>query len=216
MQAIRDCAGNTNSNANKASDFKLTYFNCRGRGELARLIFAKSGTPYEDDRVEFSDWPEKKGSTPMGMLPVLTHKDQVLTQSLVINRFIARKCKLVGKGEMDEFLSDQFVSTLWLDVISKLAEIFHEKDEEKKEEMIAARRASIVEALFKLSHFVKGEFVLGKTMSYADLALLDLEPWVALTMPQIQTPEKLKEVIRKVEADPKIAGYLASRPAAAF
>ena len=43
------------------ADFKLTYFNVCGRAELTRLIFAKSGTAFEDDRIEFADWPAKKG-----------------------------------------------------------------------------------------------------------------------------------------------------------
>ena len=43
------------------SDFKFTYFDSAGRGELARLIFVKSGTPFEDDRIAFGDWPARKG-----------------------------------------------------------------------------------------------------------------------------------------------------------
>ncbi len=43
------------------ADFKLTYFNVCGRAELTRLIFAKSGTAFEDDRIEFADWPAIKG-----------------------------------------------------------------------------------------------------------------------------------------------------------
>lgn len=35
--------------------YKLTYFNGRGRAELARLIFAAAGVPFEDERI--SDWP---------------------------------------------------------------------------------------------------------------------------------------------------------------
>ena len=42
-------------------DIKLTYFNVCGRAELTRLIFAKSGTAFQDDRIEHADWPAKKG-----------------------------------------------------------------------------------------------------------------------------------------------------------
>jgi prostaglandin-H2 D-isomerase / glutathione transferase len=44
------------------STYKLTYFNLRGRGEVARLIFAAAGVEYEDKRLEFSEWPEVKAS----------------------------------------------------------------------------------------------------------------------------------------------------------
>ena len=33
------------------AEYKLTYFNARGRGEITRLMFLISGTPFEDDRV---------------------------------------------------------------------------------------------------------------------------------------------------------------------
>ncbi len=42
--------------------FKLTYFNLRGRAELARIIFAYAGVEYEDSRIEKEDWPGMKES----------------------------------------------------------------------------------------------------------------------------------------------------------
>lgn len=39
-------------------NFKLTYFNGRGRAEISRLIFAVAGAPYEDIRIK--DWPNGK------------------------------------------------------------------------------------------------------------------------------------------------------------
>ena len=41
---------------------KLIYFNGRGRGEPARLVLAQAGVEYEDERIEFSEWPDLKGS----------------------------------------------------------------------------------------------------------------------------------------------------------
>ena len=38
------------------SQYKLTYFNERGRGETIRLIFAAAEVPYEDIRIERADW----------------------------------------------------------------------------------------------------------------------------------------------------------------
>ena len=39
---------------------KLTYFNGRGRAEVARLILSIAGVEFEDVRVEFSDWEAVK------------------------------------------------------------------------------------------------------------------------------------------------------------
>ena len=41
---------------------KLTYFNGKGRTEPARLILAYAGVDYEDNRIEFEDWPKLKPS----------------------------------------------------------------------------------------------------------------------------------------------------------
>ena len=44
------------------SGIKLTYFNLKGRAELARLILAQAEVEYEDSRIEREEWPElKKG-----------------------------------------------------------------------------------------------------------------------------------------------------------
>jgi len=40
--------------------YKLTYFNGRGRAEVARLLFEASGTKYEDFRIEFDGWAKLK------------------------------------------------------------------------------------------------------------------------------------------------------------
>ena len=42
--------------------YKLTYFNVRGRGELIRLVFAYADQEYEDFRFEMAQWPEFKPS----------------------------------------------------------------------------------------------------------------------------------------------------------
>ena len=41
-------------------NMKLTYFNGRGRAEVARLILSIAGEVFEDDRVDFSDWEALK------------------------------------------------------------------------------------------------------------------------------------------------------------
>ena len=44
------------------SGIKLTYFNLKGRAELARLILAQAEVEYEDCRIEKEEWPELKKS----------------------------------------------------------------------------------------------------------------------------------------------------------
>jgi hypothetical protein len=53
-------------------------------------------------------------------------------------------------------------------------------------------------------------------MSYADLAIMDIEPWLAKTLPSIELPKKLKSIVAKTQAHPKVAAWLEKRPKTAF
>ncbi|KAK6312748.1 hypothetical protein J4Q44_G00160950 [Coregonus suidteri] len=113
------------------ASYRLTYFNMRGRAELARYIFAYAGIAFEDRRVEWKDWPSIKKTGlgleieclgavsdtflqafPLGKLPVLEVNGLLLTQSLAIARFLAKEAGLVGNSRLAEAQADALVDTL--------------------------------------------------------------------------------------------------------
>ncbi len=57
------------------SGIKLTYFNFYGRAEFSRMLLAHAKIDYEDERLDFSLFRNRKaaGDFPNGQLPVLTH-----------------------------------------------------------------------------------------------------------------------------------------------
>lgn len=71
--------------------YKLYYFNSKGRAELVRLVFAAAGQEYEDVRFEREQWPEHKDKAPFGQCPFIEvyegdKKEFALSQSVSIGK----------------------------------------------------------------------------------------------------------------------------------
>jgi len=108
---------------NKMVNYKITYFNLRGRAELARLVLHQAGVSFEDYRFGPGEWPTAKPSKfiilfnfihffkkfylliqmficiidmPFGQVPVLEEDGKMLAQSITIARYLARQHGLAG------------------------------------------------------------------------------------------------------------------------
>jgi len=74
----------------KPKSIKLTYFNFPGAAEKIRLAFWLGGITFEDERIEFADWPALKPTTPYGQVPIMTIDDgPYISQSMAMLRFAA-------------------------------------------------------------------------------------------------------------------------------
>ncbi|KAK2499963.1 hypothetical protein MC885_012135 [Smutsia gigantea] len=93
-------------------NYKLIYFNMRGRAEIIRYIFAYLDIKYEDHRIEQSDWPEIKPMLPFGKIPILEVDGLNLHQSLAIARYLTKSTDLAGKTELEQCQVDAIVDTL--------------------------------------------------------------------------------------------------------
>lgn len=202
------------------SHFKLYYFNARAKAETARLLFALAGETFEDVRFNFEDWPKHKPNMPYGQVPVLEFTENgkaiMLPQSLAIYRFLANKFGYAGKTPLEKAQVDA-VADLVNDMLNLLVVGIHEKDPVKKEEYFAKYYGDTVHNFFKLFNKTlednKTGFLVGDSVSYADLFLLSACDWMK------EHKEKLfgqytavKTHYEKVAAIPNIAEWLKKRP----
>lgn len=198
--------------------YKLTYFNVRAKAEVARLLFSIAGVEYEDERIEFSSWPDLKPSTPFGQLPVLEVNGVQLCQSLTIARFLANQFGLAGKSDWEKAWADMIVDCIE-DVVANIGLIIHENDEVAKDELKRKFEEKLpvylgnLEKLLRQNKGGDGYFV-GDSLTWADLAFVHLFSWVALAglpVPVDDCP-KLKALKERVEAEPRVADWFVRRP----
>ncbi|XP_036008130.1 hematopoietic prostaglandin D synthase isoform X2 [Mus musculus] len=93
-------------------NYKLLYFNMRGRAEIIRYIFAYLDIKYEDHRIEQADWPKIKPTLPFGKIPVLEVEGLTIHQSLAIARYLTKNTDLAGKTALEQCQADAVVDTL--------------------------------------------------------------------------------------------------------
>merc|ERR1711915_748146 len=95
-------------------EYKLIYFNLKGRSELTRWCFAYGGIPYEDERIELGDrsWLQRKKEMPGGQLPVLMVDGKPLTESAAIARYVAKQAGLVPHDDLQAAHCDAIIDAI--------------------------------------------------------------------------------------------------------
>jgi len=210
------------------TDYKLTYFNSRGKAEIIRLIFALADVKYEDKRYEYSAWPgeiKKTLDLPFGQLPTLAIDGVLYSQVLPITRYLAEKYGLAGKTDLDRLRADMIIHCTE-DVLFKLIRARMEENSEIKEKLV--KKFSDEELPQYCGHFDKmlkqnkgGQgFLVGDSITWADLHLFQLltayVPMINVKPDYINAYPDLKAFTERVSKNPKIAAWIARRPETEF
>jgi len=200
------------------STYKLYYFNIRGRGEVARLIFAAAGQKYEDIRYEHEEWPSHKAEMPLGQMPVLEFDGVKLPQSRTIARFLAKQFHLAGKDNFEQAKVDAVADTI-NDLIHAYAPFRAEQDEAKQQELTKKFLAEELPKHFKNLELLGqlygngGPYFVGNNLTWADLYCYHaLGIFLELDADCLKNFLWLKENRAEVEKQPRIAEYLKNRP----
>ena len=157
---------------------KVSYFDFHGgRGEPARLALAIGGVEFEDDRIAFRDWGERKKQTPFGSVPILEVDGKRLTQSNSILRYVGRLTGLYPEVSWQAALCDEIMDAVE-DYNHALGGTFGISDpdeqREAREKFIAGKLTSSLTAIEKLLNDRGGEWFADGRLTVADLKVYDM------------------------------------------
>lgn len=201
------------------AQYKLTYFNLRSRAELIRLLFAAARVPYEDVRVQFSEWPALKPNTPFTQLPILEFDGgTTISQSLTIATFLATRFGLHGESEVDR-LRVEMITGCATDIMQWIARFIAGMatptptvDPAQQKEFDDVKLPMFM-AKFDQMLGDKKYFVADK-LTMADIAFANTVSWVMLL--KFRDPlsgfPRLQALVHRVESTPSIAEWLRKRP----
>jgi len=204
------------------SNYKLIYFDGRGLAEISRILLAYSGTQYEDyrfkhvvdangnqDRTEFVNL---KPTLPFGQVPVLVIEGgEMIPQSRVIERFIARKAGLLGTNDLEATRLEAISESLrdLRDAFMKVREI-----EDKKAEFISS---TLPQSLAALTKYVAKSgtpgFSIGNRLSYTDFQIYyTIWSFNEYKLTTLETySEALQAIYRSVAENANVKSYVEQR-----
>lgn len=196
--------------------YKLTYFNLRGRGEVARYLFVLAGVPFVDRRVESGEWRELKPAMPFGQLPVLEMDGKMYCQSIGINRFLARQFGYYGSDAIQGLEIDQILGAIG-DLLPKDSEMTWGLHGEEKEKAIQSFKETDVPRLLKFLESLLGDrkWLVGDNVTLADLAVFE---FLTASVTRLtgdgwrQSSPVVEALTERVASLPALAAYIASRP----
>ncbi|GFS16894.1 glutathione s-transferase [Elysia marginata] len=93
-----------------APKLTLVYFNLKGRAECIRLLLHYANVDFIDRKVEFADWSTEKEEAPNHTLPYIDYQGKKYGEALPIARFLAKKYRLLGSTELEQFESDILIN----------------------------------------------------------------------------------------------------------
>ena len=198
------------------STYKLFYFNAKGRAETSRFIFAQAGVKYEDVRFTGEQWAsEYKAKSPSGSSPWLEVDGKPVSGSLVIARYLGETFGLAGKNDVENAQLASIVDT-YNDCATVAMKAVFEKDDKTKADL---KEAFLKECPKWFDNFEKrinsngNGWIFGSTLTWADIVIATGLNFILVTYPNaLDAYPYLKALKAKVEAQPKIAEWIKTRP----
>ncbi|GMT15470.1 hypothetical protein PFISCL1PPCAC_6767, partial [Pristionchus fissidentatus] len=212
---------------NKMPEYKLTYFDLRGRAEPIRMLFAIAGLPLEDRRVTMEEWADVSKTTPFAALPMLEVDGFKIAQTKAILRYIARETGYAGSDNLSaayaDSLADQFADFITAFVPWHIVNVGYapgDKDALYESTYVPARAKNFPFFEEALKKSTTGWIANTPELTYADVmigALLEMLKTVDPKADALFDGFPLIEAFyKKFFAHPKLQKYLEERPDAKY
>lgn len=198
--------------------YRFIFYNSKARAEPTRLIFAQAGVEYVDERIKGEDWPTVAPRIPFGSLPVLEVDGRPLSGTLVIERYLGVKHGLGGADDFENALIDSALDAL-SDMVTKFKSYWFDSDVTRKVETKKRLDESrvIPETLDNLEKFVasnKDGWLVGSKLTYGDINVYYWLDVISKNWPEpiVDNYPSLSQLVKRVEAQPRIAKWIKERP----
>jgi glutathione S-transferase len=202
-------------------DYKLVYFNARGRAECIRYIFAYASQKYTDFRIAQQEWEVYKPLTVFGQVPVLEVSDGKtvvkIAQTLAICRFLGERFGLHGKSDLEraraDMIADQTVDILNLYNVVRF-ELDPELRAERLERFWTLTLPYYVGLFENLLETQKTMFVAGDHVTWADFVFAAFFDLIGERhrQPLFEKFECCRVICTRVESFKEIAKWRKTRP----
>lgn len=202
-------------------NYKLTYFDLDGgRAEPIRIAFHAAGIDFEDNRISFAEFQEMRESARFRCVPVLEIDGAAVTQSNAISRYIGKMAGMYPEDDLQALYCDEAMGAVE-DVSHSIVRTFGLEGEElrtAREKLVDGWLTTFVRGLNELLKRGGGEYFSDNKLTVADLKVLGLTRWLSSGMldhvPTDLVQRLAPELIdhqKRVESDPRVVAYYASR-----
>ena len=159
--------------------YKLTYFDMGGRAEPVRIAFHAAGVDFEDARISFPEFMEKRDSLRFRCVPTLEIDGQVVTQSNAMCRYVGKMAGLYPEDDTQALYCDETLGAME-DLLHSMTPTFGLEGDELKaarEELVDGWMTTFIKGLGELIER-GGDYFADNRLTVADLKVAGLVQWL--------------------------------------
>lgn len=201
--------------------YKLTYFDFDGgRAEPIRIAFHAAGIDFEDNRLSFPEFNEMRQGTRFNSVPVLEIDGAAVTQSNALSRYVGKMAGLYPADDLQALYCDEVLDALE-DILHYMVPTFGLQGEElrqARERLVDGWLSVYLRGLDELLTRGGGEYFADNGLTVADLKAFVVTRWLRSGSLDHVPTELVQELApglvehqERIESDPRVAAYYASR-----